>query len=205
MPRSLVPLAVVLTGLSVVGLAGAGLQHLPTAAQARLSCPPGLPDAAPAPVLVAKRLILRGTRGSVILYKQHYVRSTLPCSERDEGAIVDPRYLKGRVVMRDIFPGQQLTRSLFSNPGTDRGVPETPTTACAPGSEFNPVPMLSALKLIRKGTLGRAVLPRRLAQLEHVPCLWRWRGAITKPAFLNGRTAKRDIYAGEQLTRSQFS
>ena len=69
----------------------------------------------PVPVLVAKRLIPKGTPGSVILKKGLYVPTTLPCSETKPGAIGDPPYLLGKVAAVDLFPGQQLTEADFSS------------------------------------------------------------------------------------------
>ena len=62
-----------------------------------------------APVLVAKRLIPKGTPGAVIAQKNLF--RTVPIAHGDvkAGAIVDPAYLNGRVTAADIFPGQQIT------------------------------------------------------------------------------------------------
>jgi hypothetical protein len=65
------------------------------------------------PVLVAKKLIRKGTAGSVIAKKRMYLRMTVPCGEREDGAISDPARLNGRVARWNIFPGQQLTRADF--------------------------------------------------------------------------------------------
>src|SRR5215471_6754585 len=64
---------------------------------------------APTPVLVAKRLIPRGTSGSLIASQSMYVPTTLPRKEVEVGAISDPSYLVGRAAATDILPGQQFT------------------------------------------------------------------------------------------------
>lgn len=166
------------------------------------ACPPGLGGNAPAPALVARKLIARGTRGSVVLYGPLYVSTTLPCLERRAGAIVDPGYLAGRTVRRDLFPGQQLTRSDLTSPGVDRGLTDRATCT---GLAIAPVPVLIASKVIRRGTPGPVIQAKRLAELQTYPCYWRRRGALASPEQLVGRVAKRDIFAGQQLTRAQFS
>jgi hypothetical protein len=65
------------------------------------------------PVLVAKKLIRKGTPGLTIARKRMYVRTVLPCGERERGAITSPAGLNGRVARWDIFPGQQLTKADF--------------------------------------------------------------------------------------------
>lgn len=65
------------------------------------------------PALVAKRIIRKGTPGSVIVKRRMYVRMVLPCAERERGAISNPAGLNGRIARWDIFPGQQLTRADF--------------------------------------------------------------------------------------------
>jgi hypothetical protein len=80
----------------------------------RLSaCPPG-EEQSPVRVLVAARLIPRGTPGVEIAGRQMYKPFTLPCGEREPGAIGDPADLTGRVAAHDIFPGQQLTTFDFT-------------------------------------------------------------------------------------------
>jgi hypothetical protein len=77
------------------------------------ACPPGAEESA-VPVLVATKLLRRGTLGSVILRKRMYVRVLVRCSQRLDGAFVDPLALNGHIVIRDVFPGQQLSRPFFS-------------------------------------------------------------------------------------------
>ena len=69
---------------------------------------------APTPVLVAKRLIPRGTSGSLIASQSMYAPTTLPRKEVQVGAISDPQYLVGRAAAADILPGQQFTAVDFA-------------------------------------------------------------------------------------------
>lgn len=77
------------------------------------ACPSG--EESPVPVLVAKRLIPKGTSGMVIAKRGMYATTVLPCGETKPGAIADPTYLAGRVVAADLFPGQQLTEADFAS------------------------------------------------------------------------------------------
>lgn len=172
-------------------------------AEVRTDLCPRLGRNAPAPVLVVPKLIRKGMRGAVILYKQLYIPVTVPCRKRAEAAIVDPAYLQGRVAKRDIFPGQQLTISQFSDPDKNEAV--VVLAICPPGGELAPVQALVLKKLIRKGTHGSAILHQRLYIHHWLPCREGWKEAIVDPAYLQGRIAKRDIFVGQQLTRSQFS
>ena len=69
---------------------------------------------APTPVLVAKRLIPRGTSGSLIASQAMYAPTTLPRKEVVVGAVSDPQYLVGRAAAADILPGQQFTAVDFA-------------------------------------------------------------------------------------------
>lgn len=69
---------------------------------------------APTVVLVAKKLIPRGTSGSVIAEQDLFQTASLPRDELKVGAISDPGYLAGRVTTADIFPGQQITTGELS-------------------------------------------------------------------------------------------
>ncbi len=66
------------------------------------------------PVLVAKSLIPAGTSGSVVAEKQLYQVASYAKDDVKLGAVADPAYLKGRVAVADIFPGQQITNVEFS-------------------------------------------------------------------------------------------
>jgi Flp pilus assembly protein CpaB len=74
---------------------------------------------APAPVLVAKNLIPKGTSGTVIAEKQLFQGATLAKDDLKVGAVSDPAYLNGRVAVVDIFPGQQITAADLSSGLTD--------------------------------------------------------------------------------------
>jgi Flp pilus assembly protein CpaB len=70
--------------------------------------------AAPATVLIAKRLIVRGTPGSLIAKRSLYQPTTVAKDEVKLGAIVDPAVLNGRVAVSDVYPGAQLTLNDFT-------------------------------------------------------------------------------------------
>jgi Flp pilus assembly protein CpaB len=63
------------------------------------------------PVLVAGKLIPRGTSGTVIAETGLYQAATVTKDDLQIGAISDPAYLNGRVAVVDIFPGQQIKAS----------------------------------------------------------------------------------------------
>jgi Flp pilus assembly protein CpaB len=67
----------------------------------------------PMTVLVAKRLIQKGTPGDVIGSTGLFQISSVPRTELKEGALVDPASLHGRVALDDLYPGQQLTAAEF--------------------------------------------------------------------------------------------
>ena len=69
---------------------------------------------APTPVLVAKRLIPKGTPGTLIATQGMYAPTTVPRKEVQVGAISDPSYLAGRAASTDIFPGSQFTTAEFA-------------------------------------------------------------------------------------------
>jgi Flp pilus assembly protein CpaB len=66
-------------------------------------------------VLVAKRLIQKGTSGDVIGAAGLYTVATLPRSQAKAGAFVDPSSLTGQVAQTDIYPNDQLTASDFGS------------------------------------------------------------------------------------------
>jgi Flp pilus assembly protein CpaB len=70
--------------------------------------------AAPTPVLVAKRLIAKGTPAAVLGSQAAYELTTLAQEHTKTGAVADPDLLEGRIAVRDILPGQQLTVADFS-------------------------------------------------------------------------------------------
>jgi Flp pilus assembly protein CpaB len=66
-------------------------------------------------VLVAQKLIQKGTTGDVIRTTSGlYQATSVPKSQAESGAIVDPATLSGQVATTDISPGQQLTASDFA-------------------------------------------------------------------------------------------
>jgi Flp pilus assembly protein CpaB len=66
-------------------------------------------------VLVAQKLIQKGTTGDVIRTTSGlYEATSIPKGQVESGAIVDPATLSGQVATTDISPGQQLTASDFA-------------------------------------------------------------------------------------------
>jgi Flp pilus assembly protein CpaB len=76
-------------------------------------------SSAPMTVLVAKQLIEKGTPGDVIGIKELFQTTEASRSELKDGAITDPAALRGRLAVREIYPGQQLTISDFSASRSD--------------------------------------------------------------------------------------
>jgi Flp pilus assembly protein CpaB len=68
----------------------------------------------PVTVLVAKRLIPKGTSGSSIAQQNLFVVTTIPKGQLKVGAISDPAVLQGTVTAEDVYPNQQLTTSDFT-------------------------------------------------------------------------------------------
>jgi Flp pilus assembly protein CpaB len=68
----------------------------------------------PERVLVATRLIPRGTSGTLIAQQGLYQVTTVQKDQLQLNAITDPAALSDRVAVADIFPGQQLTQDAFS-------------------------------------------------------------------------------------------
>jgi Flp pilus assembly protein CpaB len=68
----------------------------------------------PVTVLVAKRLIPRGTTGAALATKNYFVATTIPKGQLKIGAISDPAVLHGTVAATDIYPSTQLTRADFT-------------------------------------------------------------------------------------------
>jgi pilus assembly protein CpaB len=65
--------------------------------------------AAPVTVLVAKQLIQQGTPGNVVGTSKWFQTSTIPKGQVQVGALTDPASLTGRIAVKDIYAGQQLT------------------------------------------------------------------------------------------------
>jgi flagella basal body P-ring formation protein FlgA len=70
----------------------------------------------PGTVLVAKRLIPKGTSGSSIAAQNLFVVVTVPKVQIAPRAISDPAVLQGRVSAADIYPREQLATSDFTTP-----------------------------------------------------------------------------------------
>jgi Flp pilus assembly protein CpaB len=75
--------------------------------------------ARPERVLVAKRLITRGTAGLTIAQKGLYEITTVQKDQLEPFAIADPSAINGRVAAGDIYPGQQLTQADFTTENAD--------------------------------------------------------------------------------------
>src|SRR5918912_2060670 len=70
-------------------------------------------EGAPVTVLVAKRLIPKGTPGAAIAASGLFTTTTIRESQLRNGALSDPVSLHARAAAHDIYPGQQLTASDF--------------------------------------------------------------------------------------------
>jgi len=68
----------------------------------------------PVTVLVAKRLIPKGTSGTSIAEQNLFVVTTIPKGQLKLQAISDPAVLQGTVAQADIYPNQQLTTNDFT-------------------------------------------------------------------------------------------
>ena len=68
----------------------------------------------PTPVLVVTKLIPKGTSATVLAGEGLLQLDKLPQEHVKEGAISDPDALRGRVAVKDIYPGQQVTLADFS-------------------------------------------------------------------------------------------
>lgn len=67
-------------------------------------------------VLVAKRLIPKGTSWSSIAAHDFFLVTTIPKEQIAPKAISDPAVLQGRVAATDIYPRQELVASNFTTP-----------------------------------------------------------------------------------------
>lgn len=72
---------------------------------------------APATALVAGGLIPAGTSGDVVIGDQLFKPATLPTDEIKDGVLADAAGIAGKVAVRDIYPGQQLTAADFAAKG----------------------------------------------------------------------------------------
>jgi Flp pilus assembly protein CpaB len=71
------------------------------------------------PVLVATKLISKGTSGTLIAQNNLYATTSVHKDQLKLNAIVDPATLNDRVAVADIFPGQQLTQDDFTTESPD--------------------------------------------------------------------------------------
>jgi Flp pilus assembly protein CpaB len=71
-------------------------------------------DAATTSVVVAKRLIERGSAADVLADAGVFQRTQVRKDELKEGAIVDPASLEGTMANGDIYPGEQITAKDFT-------------------------------------------------------------------------------------------
>ena len=71
-------------------------------------------DGKPVTVLVAKRLIEKGSSGTVIAEKSIFQTARIKKSELKDGAVADPSNLRGMVAVDDIYPGEQFVISDFA-------------------------------------------------------------------------------------------
>lgn len=72
----------------------------------------------PVTVLLARHTIPKGAAGNVIAAKGLYTATTIREGQLIEGAFSDPSSLRGRVAVRDIYPGSQLTAADFASADT---------------------------------------------------------------------------------------
>jgi hypothetical protein len=70
-------------------------------------------SSAPTPVLIAVKTIEAGTSGMIVANREMYAPTTLPKSEVEDGAISDPSFLRGRAVIVELLPGEQLNAADF--------------------------------------------------------------------------------------------
>ena len=66
-----------------------------------------------APVLVASQLIPKGTPGDLVGSNNQFQVGSVPKGQLAAGALTDPAALTGRIAIKDIYAGQQLTAADF--------------------------------------------------------------------------------------------
>jgi len=140
---------------------------------------------APTPVLVAKRLIPKGTSGSFLATSTMYAATTLPPNEVEVGAVADPSYLNGQAAAVDILRGEQIVASDFA-------------------SGVAPMTVLVATEPIPMGTPGSIVVANGMYRATVSRPQERQVGAISDPSYLRGRASVADIHLGQQLTEANF-
>jgi Flp pilus assembly protein CpaB len=72
-------------------------------------------------------------------------------------------------------------------------------------SESAPTPVLVAKQLIPRGASGTIIAKQELFQVATLPKNDLKVGAISDPAYLNGRVAAADIFPGQQITTADVS
>ena len=106
----------------------------------------------PTPVLVAKRLIEKGTPVATFGPQGLYQLTQIPRKNVKDGAVADPATIKGRIAADDIYPGQQLTLTDFTatptaaittritaaGPPAGRAFPRLPAPGFRPGRRPHP-------------------------------------------------------------------
>jgi Flp pilus assembly protein CpaB len=70
-------------------------------------------DDASVSVVVAKRLIERGSAADVLADEGAFRRVSVPKAELKQGAVVDPATLEGKIAAGDVYPGEQITATDF--------------------------------------------------------------------------------------------
>jgi Flp pilus assembly protein CpaB len=78
------------------------------------------------PVLVAKKLIPKGTTALAAANKGLYAPTGLPKKYVKTGAVTDPAVFSGQVAVDNISPGQQLTTDDFAVTATASGLSSSP-------------------------------------------------------------------------------
>jgi Flp pilus assembly protein CpaB len=74
-------------------------------------------EGAPVTVLVANKIIQKGTPGTAVAEQGLFRPATVRESQLRNGAFSDPASLRGQVATRDIVRGQQLTTAEFTSAG----------------------------------------------------------------------------------------
>jgi Flp pilus assembly protein CpaB len=88
-------------------------------------------------VFVAKGLIQKGTSGDAIAAQQLFTPTNIAQQQVTAGAIADAAALHGKVAVKDVLPGEQLTQADFAS---SVGV----ATTLGPGQRVMSVPLDSA-------------------------------------------------------------
>jgi Flp pilus assembly protein CpaB len=73
----------------------------------------------PTSALVANSLIPKGTSGDVVIGEKLSKATTLPADQLKEGVLADTSTIAGKVAVRDIYPGEQVTAAAFAGKSAD--------------------------------------------------------------------------------------